>query len=87
MEQGKKRDLLALIDDCRLKREDLMFHIRMSMEEVQRTCQKVELSEKIRVLLSELPLTCKERQRLLTYRRASYPFGSEYFNIVWTQPL
>ena len=42
-------------------------HIDKSMEEVQNTCQKVELSEKIRVLLSELPLTCKERQRLFSY--------------------
>ena len=40
MEQGKKRDLLALIDDYRLKREDLMFHIRMSMEEVQSSAKK-----------------------------------------------
>ena len=42
-----------------------MFHIRKSMEEVQSTCQKVELSVKIKVLLSELPLSVKERHRLL----------------------
>ena len=51
-----------------------MFHIRMSMEEIQSTSQKVELSEKIRVLLSELPLTCKERQRLLTCTERFLPF-------------
>ena len=43
--EEKKGDLLALINDHRLIREDdLMFHIRKSMEEVQSTCQKVELS-------------------------------------------
>ena len=32
MEQGKKRNLLVLINDYRLiKEDDLMFHIRMSM--------------------------------------------------------
>ena len=44
----------------------------MSMGEFQSTCQKVELSEKIREL-SELPLTCKERQGLLTYTESFLP--------------
>ena len=59
MEQNdKKSELLSLIQEYRLIREEeLMFHIRMSMEEVQSTSQKVELSEKIRVLLKEVPLT------------------------------
>ena len=50
-----------------------MFYICMSMEEVQSRCQKVELSEKIRVLLSELPLTVKERHRLLDYTKSFLP--------------
>ena len=62
MEQEKKKsELLSYIDKYRLVREDdLVFYIRTSMEEVQSTCQKLELSDKIRVLLRELPLTCKE---------------------------
>ena len=47
-----------------------MFHIRKIMDEVQSTCQKVELIEKIKVLLSELPLTVKERHRLLKYTKS-----------------
>ena len=43
------------------------------MEEVQSTCQKVELSEKIKMLLSELPLSVKERQRLLNYTKSFLP--------------
>ena len=47
MEQNdKKSELLSLIQEYRLIREEeLMFHIRMSMEEVQSTSQKVELHE------------------------------------------
>ena len=63
MEQSdKKSELLSFIQEYRLVREeDIMFYICMSMEEVQSMSQKVELSEKIKVLLSELPLTVKER--------------------------
>ena len=43
------------------------------MEEVQSMCQKVELSEKIKVLLSELPLSVKERHRLLNYSKSFLP--------------
>ena len=50
-----------------------MFHIRGSMEEVHSTCQKVELSEKIKVLLSELPLSVKEGHSLLTYTNSFLP--------------
>ena len=57
-----------------MRKEDIMFYIRMSMEEVQSTSQKVELSEKIKVLLSELPLTVKERHRLLNYTKSFLPF-------------
>ena len=32
-----------------MREEELMFHIHASMEEVESTCQKVELSEKIKV--------------------------------------
>ena len=42
-----------------------MFHIRKIMEEVQTTCQKVELSE--------LPLSIKERLRLLNYTKSFLP--------------
>ena len=42
------------------------------MEEVQNTCQKMVLSEKIRVLLSELPPS-KERHRLLDYTKSFLP--------------
>ena len=73
-QNDKKSELLSLIQEYRLVREEeLMFHIRMSMEEVQSTSQKVELSEKIRVLLSELPLTVKERHSFWTIQRVSYP--------------
>ena len=71
MEQDKKKnELLNFIREYRFVREEeLMFHIRKSMKEVQSTCQKVELSEKIKVLLSELPLSVKERRRLLNYAK------------------
>ena len=73
MEQEKKKsELLSFIDKYRLVREnDLVFYIRTSMEEVQSTSQKLELSGKIRVLLRELPLTCEERHnRLITYEKS-----------------
>ena len=56
MEQDKKKnELLNFIREYRFVREEeLMLHIRKSMKEVQSMCQKVELSEKIKVLLSEL---------------------------------
>ena len=57
-----------------MRKEDIMFYIRMSMEEVQSTSQKVELSEKIKVLMNELPLTVKERHRLLNYTKRFLPF-------------
>ena len=74
MEQEKKKsELLSFIDKYRLVREDdLVFYIRTSMEEVQSTCQKLELSGKIRVLLRELPLTCEERHRLITYAESFF---------------
>ena len=50
-----------------------MFHIRASVEEVHSTCQNVELSEKIKVLLSELPLSVKERHRLLNCTNSFLP--------------
>ena len=56
MEQNdKKSELLSLVQEYRLvTKEDIMFYImfyiRAGMEEVQSTSQKVELSEKIRVL-------------------------------------
>ena len=50
-----------------------MFHIRASMEEVRSTYEKLELSEKIKVLLSELPLSVKERHRLLDYAKSFLP--------------
>ena len=43
------------------------------MEEVHSMCQKVELSEKIKVLLSELPLSVKERHRLLNHTNSFLP--------------
>ena len=52
-----------------------MFHIRKSMKEVQSTCQKVKLSEKSKVLLSELPLSVKEQHRLLNYTKRSIDYG------------
>ena len=66
MEQGdKKSELLSFIQVYRLVREeDIMFYICMSMEEVHSTC------EKIRVLLSKLQLTVKERHRLLDYTKS-----------------
>ena len=75
MEQDKKNsELLSIIQEYRLVREDgLMFHIRKSMEEVHNTCQKVELNGKINVLLSELPLTYKERHRLLDCTKSFLP--------------
>ena len=69
--QGKKRELLSLIQEYRFVREEeLIFHIRKSMEAVQSTCKKVELSGKIKVLLSELPLTVNERHRFLDYTKS-----------------
>ena len=75
MEQEKKKsELLSFIDKYRLVREDdLVFYIRTNMEEVQSTCQKIELSGKIRVLLRELSLTCEERHRLMTYAKSFLP--------------
>ena len=75
MEQEKKKsELLSYIDKYRLVREDdLVFYIRTSMEEVQSMCQKLELSGKIRVSLRELPLTCEERHRLITYVKSFLP--------------
>ena len=75
MEQDKKkRELLNFIREYRfVKEEELMFHIRKSMEEVQSSCQKVKLSEKIKVLLSELPLTVKERQTFGLYKEFPTP--------------
>ena len=75
MEQDKKkRELLNFIREYRFMREEeLMFHVRKNMEEVQNTCQKVELSEKIKVLLSELPLSLKERYRLSNYTKSFLP--------------
>ena len=75
MEQDKKNnELLNLIREYRFVREEeLMFHIRKSMEEVHSKCQKVELSEKVKVLLSELPLSVKERHRLLNYTKRFLP--------------
>ena len=54
MERDKKKnELLNFIREYRfLREEELMFHIRASMEEDHSTCQKVELSE--------LPLSVKE---------------------------
>ena len=75
MEQDKKKnELLNFIGEYRFAREEeLMFHIRKGMEEVQSTCQKVELSEKIKVLLSELPISVKERHRLLNCTKSFLP--------------
>ena len=69
----KKRELLSFIQEYRLVREEIMFYIHMSMEEVQSTSQIVELRGKIRVLLSELPLTVKERHGLLDYTKSFLP--------------
>ena len=70
----KKNELLNFIREYRFVREEeLMFHIRASMEEVHSTCQKVELSEKIKVLLSELLLSVKERRRLLNCTNSFLP--------------
>ena len=88
MEQEKKGDLLALIDDYRLiRKDDHMFHIQKSIEDVQSTCQKVELSRNIKVLLRDLPLTSKKRHRLLDYTNSSYPCGSEFSNVAQTYRL
>ena len=75
MERDKeKNELLNFIREYRFVREEeLTFHIRKSMEEIQSTCQKVELSEKIKVLLSELPLSVKERHRRLNYTNSFLP--------------
>ena len=83
MEQEKKRsELLTFIDKYRLvKEDDLVFYIRMSMKEVQSMCQKLELNGKIRVLLRELPLTCEERHRLITYVKSFLPLWIKVFQI------
>ena len=75
MERDKKKnEFLNFIREHRFVREEeLMFHIRKSMEEVQTKCQKVELSENNKVLLSELPLSVKERHRLLNYTKSFLP--------------
>ena len=79
-QSDKKRELLSFIQEYRLVREeDIMFYIRMSMEEVQSTSQIVELSGKLRVLLCELPLTVKERHRLLNYTKS--------FLLLWMRVL
>ena len=76
MKQEKKNsELLSFIDKYRLVRDDVVFYICTSMEEVQSMCQKLELSGKIRVLLRKLPLTCKERHRLITYAKSFYLCG------------
>ena len=76
----KKNELLNFIREYRFVREEeLMFHIRAIMEKVHSTCQKVELSEKIKVLLSELSLSVKEQQRLLNYTNSFLP--------LWTRIL
>ena len=77
MEQEKKKsELLSFIDKYKLVREDdLVFHIRTGMKEVQSTCQKLELSGKIRVSVRDLPLTCEERHRLITHAKSSYLCG------------
>ena len=72
-QNNKKSKLLSLIQEYRLVREELMFYIHLSMEEVQSMCQKVELNEKLRLLLSELPLMDKERHRLLDYTKSFLP--------------
>ena len=82
MDQGdRKNELLSFIQEYRLVREeDIMFYIRMSMEEVQSTSQIVELSGKIRVLLCELPLRVKEQpHRRLNYTKSFLP--------LWTRVL
>ena len=48
-----------------MREENLMFHICASMEEVHSMCQKVELGE--------LPLSVKERDRLLNYTNTFLP--------------
>ena len=70
MEQDKKKsELLNFIREYRFVREEeLMFHIQKSMEEVQSMCQKGKLSETIKVLLSALPLSVKERQTFELYK-------------------
>ena len=76
MEQDKteKRELLSLIQEYRFVREkELIFHIQKGMEEVQNTCQKVELSREIKVLLNELP--SKNDIDFWTIQRVSYPCG------------
>ena len=56
-----------------MREGEIMFHIRASEEEVHSTYEKLELSEKIKVLLSELPLTVKERHRRLDYTKSFLP--------------
>ena len=73
-QEKKKSELLSYTDKYGFVREDdLVFYIRTSIEEVQSTCQKLELSGKIRVLLRELPLTCEKRHRLITYVKSFLP--------------
>ena len=64
-----------------VREDDLVFYIHMSMEEVQSTFQKLELSGKIRVLLRELPLTCEECHRLITYAKSFLPLSIRVLQI------
>ena len=59
MERNNKRsELLSPIQEYGLvKEEELMFYVRMGMEEVKSTCHKWSQAKKLRVLLSELPVT------------------------------
>ena len=71
MEQDRKK---SIRQEYRVVREEeLTFHIRKSMEEVQSMCETVELSGKIKVLLCELLLTSKERHRLSEYTKSFLP--------------
>ena len=59
--EKKETELLSFMDKYRLvRKDDSVFYIHTSMKEVQSTCQKLELSGKIRVLLRELSLTCED---------------------------
>ena len=70
----KLNELLSFIDKYRLARkDDLVFYICTSTEEVQNKCQKLELNGKLRVLLRELRLTCEKRHGLITYVKIFLP--------------
>ena len=76
---------MSFIDKYRLVREDdLVF---LHSYEVQSTCQKLELSGKIRVLLRELPLTCEERHRLITYAKSFLPLWTRALQISLDAPI